>query len=392
MAISEQSPFSHSEAVQYEPIISPEHSMGARARQLWQSRFEEVEDPQDAHIVWTGIGGAPGSNRDIPVRQFGDGSRIPSHINLKNAFGTVPRVLFLPVSALTADDVIGLRGVARNYKEHGVSKIFPIFTSLAHERQDHRFTDSQGRPIQSVTTLKDVIEILADHRYIDGGIIIQPHSLRCVEIGLRSGFPLLPIDAFDFMFQAADLRAVPNPFVLGPDKGRKDEARKAAALLQCPMGSATKTRDRRGDGNPTLIIQPEALDYMREHDCNVIVFDDEIREAGTTGGLAIAIENHARSMIIVAVKPIFARGPVKTAVEQLNHPLISRIVVTDAVKPLTDVSPIANKLEVVALEPEIKKIVSYLARKLTSPRDPNWLNDPQETGTLLHLDLSVEQY
>ena len=180
-------------------------------------------------------------------------------------------------------------------------------------------------------------------------------------------------------------------FVLGPDKGRRDDGRMAASWLGWPMASATKTRDREGDGTPKVIIPSQALRYIKDHNCIVFVFDDEIREGGTIGGLARALDGYARGMVVSVVKPILAGNGHMTAVDHLNHPLIMHIVVTDAVRPLTDITPIRDKLIVLPLEPEIHKLVNYLQINLVQPNDPEWLRDPNQTGTLLRLDLSIEQ-
>lgn len=374
----------------YEPLLSHEFSLGAQAKRLWEATFQEsAEYAQDAAFLHTGIGGAPGGNSTIELRQFGDGSLVAPYIDLEKSLGRVPKILYLPASPLHADHVINLTGLARTYKEQGVKKVIVLLTALAHEREDHQFTGTDGLPILQVTTLKDVIKTLA--QYVDGGLLIQPHSLRPVELGIRYGLPLLPIDPFKFMMHGINLDPKISGFVLGPDKGRKDDGRMAASWLGWPMASATKTRDREGDGTPKLHIFPQVLSYIKEHNCIVYIYDDEVREGGTIGGLARALDGYASGMIVSAVKTIFAGNGRMTAIDHLRHPLIQRVVVTDAVRPLTDVTPIRDKLEIIPLEPELRKLVGYLQKNLINPGDPEWLRDSKETGTILRLDLSIEQ-
>lgn len=374
----------------YEPLLSHEVSLGAQARKLWESTFQEcVEYAHDSAFVYTGIGGAPGENSSVELRQFGDRSLVAPYVDLEKTLGHVPKILYLLASPLNADHIINLAGLARTYKEQGVKKIIVVLTALAHERQDHQFIGADNLPMLQVTTLKDVIQTLAQH--IDGGLLIQPHSLRPVELGIRYGLPLLPIDPFKMMMHGVNLNPQVSGFVLGPDKGRRDDGRMAASWLGWPMASATKTRDREGDGTPKVIIPPQALRFIKEHNCTVFVFDDEIREGGTIGGLARALDGYASGMVVSAVKPILAGNGRMSAIDHLNHPLIKRVVVTDAVRPLTDTTPIHDKLVVLPLEPEIHKLVDYLQRNLVNPKDPDWLRDPDQTGTLLRLDLSIEQ-
>jgi len=378
-------------SVNYEPVISLEESWGGRARKLWQTRFVETVNPFNSALLYTGIGGAPLDNAKVGVRVYGDGSLIPKYFDLRTHLGCVPELLFLLASPFSTDSVVGLRGLARTYKEQGVQKIIPIMTSLAHERQDHQFFDSNGKPILEVTTLKDIVEILKDGGYIDGGIIIQPHSLRSVELALRVGFPLLPIDAFKLLVERAELRNIKNAFVIGPDKGRKDDARILASVLDCPMGSALKTRDRLNGGRPTVIIPDDVLQHIKEIQANVIIVDDEIREGGTIGGLANALDGFAESITVCAVKGIFAHGEGESAIDHLIHPLIKRIVITDAVKPLTDTKPLRKKLQTIKLGPEIARLVAYLQQNLVPSNNEVWLRDRNKTNTPLRLDLSVEQ-
>lgn len=375
----------------YKPEISLTESWGGKARRLWESRFKEIAPlAADSEIIYSGIGGAPGENAGVFVRKHGDGLMTPPYVDLKKTYGRIPKIVFLPASLTTADHLIGLRSVARHYKEQGVGTIIAILTSLVHERQDHRFSHD-GKPILEVTTLEDVIDILTGGD-IAGGIINQPHSLRSVELAWYHKFPLLPVDAFPFLVHGANLREILNPFILGPDKGRKDEAQILATTLHCPMGSAIKERARLADGSAKMTIPDRLLSYIKNHHSTVIVNDDEIREGTTIGGLAHELEGYASGMVVCVVKPIFAPllDGTTTAMDYLKLPIIKRIVVTDAVRPLTDCSPIQQKLEVLPLQPEIERLVAHLKHNFIQPENSDWLRNPDETGSLLRLDLSVE--
>jgi phosphoribosylpyrophosphate synthetase len=377
--------------ITYRPEISLQESLGGKARRLWEQRFLEIAPyAGDSEIIYSGIGGAPGRNAEVFVRQHGDTLITPSYLDLKKTYGRIPKILFLPVSLTNADHLIGLRSIARHYKQQGVSTIIVIATSLVHERQDHQFSQD-GEPILEGTTLEDVVDILT-HGDIDGGFIQQPHSLRSVELAMLNKFPFIPIDAFPFLIRNANLRKIRNPFILGPDKGRKDEARILATQLNCPVGSALKERARLDDGSAKMTIPDKILEYIQRYNCTVIVLDDEIREGTTIGGLAHGLDGYAEGMVVCVVKPIFAalQDHPATAIDFLKLPIIKRIVVTDAVRPLTDCSPIQHKLEVLKVQPEIEKLVSYLQNNFVQPGNPDWLRDPQQTGTLLRLDLSIE--
>lgn len=393
LAIKEAAPLWKPEVPVWHPEISLVESQGGWARRLWEERLAEFAEAasRNSRILFTGIGGGAASVEGMPtVRKFQDGSEVPRYVDLKKEFGEVPELLFLVASPKTTDNVLGLRGLAREYKEQGVRVVVGVMTGLGHEREDHRFRDKWNGPIPQVTMLKDVIELLAGWGYIDGGVIVGPHSLRSVELASRKGFPLLPIDPFNFLIECSGFDEISPErlLVMGPDKGRRREGVRMADWLQAPLASAVKERARLEDGYPTLFIPPRVLEYIRDNNCTVAVYDDEIREGGTVFELAEELTGCAQGLRVCAFKAILAGK----AVYRLNHPLIKEVIITDAVQPLTDVEPIRHKLRIIPLQDEIVSLVRYLQRNLVRPGDPDWLRDSSETGTLLELDLRVERY
>lgn len=377
-----------------------EESWGMKARRLWEETFSEFEHIDSKHVQFlnTGIGGAPISDEMGSVRIFPDTSRIPEFKDLKKEFNVkeCPEVLFLIASPLLADDVISLKTVALHYKEQGVKKIIAVMTSLAHERQDHMFYDSARNPITEGTTLKSIISTITAEDYIqrpnedpvierviDGGIIVQPHSLRPIEIAHRIKFPLLPIDPFDYIVDQAELEDIEKGYTLEPDEGRRRQGKKLAELKGWPIGSGDKTRDRLKEGKPTVVIPTEVLKMISEEGYTAVVFDDEVRQAGTSKDIA----RQVRKLVLIIVKLICSEH----AVSNLADPSIIKIVTTDAVKPQNVISPIWHKVKPVYLMPGLVKMIDYLKRNLVSPNDENWL-DPSQTGTLLRLDMSIETY
>lgn len=376
----------------WEPEISSE-SPGGRARRLWEDVFEETKKIAGESIsLFTGIGGAVAAGRESRdlIRRFPDGAVIPRYLDLKREFGCIPLILFLVASLRDAADVIALRGLAREYKEQGVGQIIAVLTALYHERQDHKFYDKMGKLIQEVTSLEDTVEILAERRYIDGVLLIQPHSKRPIDLGLRNGIPILPIDPFNLLFHEAGFNQIAEQkrFVMGPDKGRRDTARRTAFLLKCPQASAEKTRARLRDGYPEISIPKPTLDYIKANKCVVYAVDDEIRQGGTLYELAEALQGIA-SELRVCVTKLFAAG---RAVQRLQHSFITEIISTNAVAPINDLAPIKDKLRIIRLEPQIEKLIEYLQKKLTDRNNPKWLGSLEETGTYLELDLRVERY
>lgn len=386
-------------ALDGEGKLAYEYPLGWQARWLWEATFAKYKniDPSDIRVLPTGIGGAPGENSRISVHQHKDGAQLPPYVDLEKTFGKVPKVLILTASPILSEHVIGLTGLARTYKEQGVEKVIAEMTGFPHERQDHIFYNEDGEIIREVTTLKDVINafsgwhlvkrngVLRLERSIDAAFVVQPHSLRSVDFALRQGFPLIPIDPFDFVVANVDFSACESGYILGPDRGRKGDGKRLAQLTGFPFGSAKKTRDRSSEeGKPTLVIDPEILAFIEANDCWVYTYDDEVRDGGTTGKLAGILQ---KNLILIIVKPIIT----DPAVERLSHQGIVQIITTDAVRPLANIDSIRSKMVVLSLGGELEAMNEYLRHHLVEPTNPNWM-DPSESGTLLRLHLGVEEY
>lgn len=372
-----------------------------RSRHFWEETFAETAElPSSAfQMLPTGIGRAPGDNRETEVKYFADGSRVTSYKDLRAHFGYVPQVLFLTGSPLNAEDIVGLVGLCHEYKRQGVQMIVPILTATPHERQDHKFKSTDGQDMRQTVTLRSAIRGIAGwhperdergnvhfQKSADALIVVQPHSAHILEYGLEEGIPILPLDALGLLYNAADLRSIPKPFVIGPDKGRKTQADILAEFLDCPKANASKVRNRRGDGQPTVTIPDDALAFIRDNGCIPIIGDDEVREGGTIGELAIGLADSAKNGMIVCTPKFICAGK---AVARLSHPTVTRIITTDAIHPVTDMSLIKGKLAVVKLQPEIERVVFYLSDgHMVDPGNPNWLQSCY-TGTLLHLDPSI---
>lgn len=399
----------------YKPEVSLTESWGGRARRVWGEKLGSLSEVvrRDSFLLETEIGmGLPGFQDPVGrVIVHKDGSCLPNLGKLVeiNDLSRLPAVAFIAASTLNAEQINAVSGLAREMKENGVQAVIPILTSLAHERQDHKFTDrTTGQKMNQVTTLKDVVENLS--RYCDGAIWLHPHSLRGVEFGLRLGFPILPIDGLGLLLHRSGYQKIDNLIELGPDAGRQDAARVAAAFFNCPLLSLQKNRDRMNMGKPTIIWPEGSREWIREKGCTVAITDDEIRDAGTMDAITEGLKGFAEDVRIITVKAIMSdevepRMMIKngqlvqvepenewvasSAVEKLNKPWIKEILITDAVQPLADLGPIADKIRIIRLHPELEAMTNYL-RSNWVPLNESWLRNPQQTGTELSLDLSIE--
>lgn len=406
----------HPKPIEYQPNESLAESWGGQARKLWGEKLGSLAElvHESSVLLETGIGmGIPGFKD--PAERFivhKDGSVLPDLGKLMEFVGVdnLPQVAFLVASTLTGEDVNAVVGLAREMKENGVQAVVPILTSLAHERQDHKFTDKgTGQKMEQITTLKDVIEALS--HYCDGALLLHPHSHRGVELGTRLGFPILPIDGLNLLLEKSGYQATENLIELGPDAGRQDAARVAANFFNCPLLSLEKERDRLKMGKPRMIWPEGAREWIRNCGCTVVITDDEIRDAGTTEAITADLEGFASDVRIIAVKAIMSDeikprtmirdGQLVTvraetdwvassAVQKLNKPWIREVLITDAVQPQADLAPIAEKIRIISLKPELEALTGYL-KENWRPLNELWLRDPEQMGTRLNLDLTVEK-
>jgi phosphoribosylpyrophosphate synthetase len=390
----------------YESLVSVD-SQGWQACELWRreiGRYAEIAKYGGYAVIYTGIGGAiAGVVEANGVARFGDGSRVYPKVNLDRlkVNGKLPTVVFPIVSAVGTDELTSLLTASDEFKEEGAEVVVPVLTGLAHERQDHTFTSADGTPINQLTTLKGVINILAGAQklgIIDGAVGVGLHSLRPVELSLRRGFPLIPIDTFEFMVQEARLDQIINPFALGPDKGRYDICERLAARLGCPRACAKKVRAREEYGDPTISIPQEVLDYMADHECTAITADDELREGGTADRLRMAVDGYALKFVFVTMKTFMANASNgrEDAVGRLNRPLEhgfprgEHFYFANAVSPQIDTEPIEHKITWLDMRPNLEAMIEWLANNLDQPAGPG--GSGIYPGTLFNVDLHLETY
>ncbi len=402
--------------VEWEQRTGPE-SFGWEARMNWMNVFEGKERWfQNAAIINTGIGGGvsmSGESRVRPQKEHGDGQRVPWNIeSLSETFGRVPETLFLIASTFDSRDTTSLLAIAGEYKRTDeVRQVIPILTAFPHERQDHAFTDENGRRIPQPTTLRAEVQMMAGARrsdgirLIDGVLMVGGHSLQIIRHANKLNFPILPIDPHDYMLDQVRLESLVNPIVLGPDKGRTQIGQRMAWTISkktgkdCYFEACRKDRDRLNSGNARVVLEdPRVLDYIARNQCTVLVVDDEIREGTTSAGIRRLVSGSAGEFVFVANKCINADCDSlgMTAAELLSVPLEvpfqrgERVIVSDAVEPLNPMDPLASRLEVVSLQPELVKLAEYLMER-PLPDSERWLM-PIETGNPLFLDLSLEGY
>lgn len=151
---------------------------------------------------------------------------------------------------------------------------------------------------------------------------------RVVTIDLHApaiqGFFNIPVDhltALDLLSDYIKKKNIPNPIVVSPDAGRATTAERLASTLDAPFAIMIKKRPAHNESVITHIIgEVEGM--------TPIIIEDLIDTGSTIVNVVEGLkERGANDIYICATHPVFS-GP---AMERLNHPNITEIVVTDSI-------------------------------------------------------------
>ncbi|QIW24057.1 ribose-phosphate diphosphokinase [Sulfolobus sp. S-194] len=260
---------------------------------------------------------------------FPDGEsyiRIPQHITNQEIL--VVQSLYPPQDKHFVELLLILETLA-DMKNNKITAIVPY---LAYSRQDRRFKD--GEAISIKTILNAIARAGADVL-----IVIEPHkeeelSYFGKEVKIADPMPELAKEVS---------KKVEKPFVLAPDRGALERAKRLAEQLNAEYSYIEKERDR-----DTGEVRIKNLPELRLSGKDVIIVDDIISTGGTMIQATRAAYDHgARKVISVAVHSLFLGD----AYEKLINSGVKEIVTTNTIPQdlskvtIVDVSPaIARKI------------------------------------------------
>ena len=194
-------------------------------------------------------------------------------------------------------------------KRSGAKKVTTIIPYFGYARQDKQF--KEGEPI-SAAALARIISSLSDIV-----ITVDPHKEHILDF---------------FSIPAKSVSAVPSissyiknkqiDFVLAPDRGALNRAKKAANILNCDVDYLEKTRI---DGN-TISIAPKKLDAKGK---TVVIIDDIISTGGTMAEAIKQLRNQEVKKIYVACTHGLFAGK---AIEKLQKAGCDEIIATDTIQ------------------------------------------------------------
>ncbi len=202
-------------------------------------------------------------------------------------------------------------------KDLGAESLFAVVPYLAYARQDKRFREGETIGISTVTKL---IESCGADAFLTVDIH-KEESLKLFNINAVN------LSAMHELGKYLKESSLGRPYVVAPDKGAIEHAKKVAEVLGADYTFFGKTRDLKTGEVQTSVKDAEVRDR------DVVVVDDIISTGGTIANVARIIKNQgARKIIAACTHPLL----VKYAKTKLQEAGIDEIVGTDTIE--SDVS------------------------------------------------------
>jgi ribose-phosphate pyrophosphokinase len=191
----------------------------------------------------------------------------------------------------------------------GAKKITVVLPYFGYSRQDKRFEDGEAI---SARAIAQHISLQAD-----SVLTVDPHKDHILKFFTVPAYSCSAVPTI-----AQYLKEKHIDFVLAPDKGAKDRAKEAAALINCEYDYLEKTRI---DGT-TVKITPKELDAKGKH---VAIIDDIISTGGTMANSIRELKKQgARTVSVACTHGLFIGG----AKEKLLAAGCDEIISTDTIE------------------------------------------------------------
>ncbi|MCQ5337062.1 MAG: ribose-phosphate diphosphokinase [Candidatus Methanomethylicia archaeon] len=200
-----------------------------------------------------------------------------------------------------------------NLKDLGAKKIKVVVPYIAYARQDMRFREGE---VISINTILKLIEKIGADEFITIDIH-KEHSLNTIKIKAKN------LNAIEVIADYLKNISFNEPYVLAPDKGALERAKKLGEIMKCEYGYFEKYRDRISGA-----IRIEGIDIDFK-DRDVIIVDDVISTGGTIANTAkIVKEKGAKRIIAICTHALL----IKDALEKMKNAGVDEIISTDTVE------------------------------------------------------------
>jgi len=203
-------------------------------------------------------------------------------------------------------------------KNMNASRIISVVPYLAYSRQDRRFKEGEA------LSIKTVLSIIS-YAGADTLVVVEPHRPDALNYFHGDVIIVDPTPAI-----ADYLRGVvKNPFVLAPDRGALDRAKRLAEKLNAEYNYLEKFRDRE-----TGRVKVTNIPHMNLDGREVIIIDDIISTGGTILEAVNVIRNFNVKRIIVAAAHALLIG---NSYDKLKEAGVDMLITTNSVPKLKDV-------------------------------------------------------
>lgn len=279
--------------------------------------------------------------------------------------------VYIVASILGAEDYRVVRSVAYHYRKNLNAKCVTLVSPfLAFTRQDKNI-DRDGEYVAEPLSIAAELSSLSG--LIDRIIAVEPHSGSTQAFAADSDIALVPVSPWQTIIdelvkrQAVDLK---NAVVIGPDKGRNLAATRIAQYLGLEYVSFNKVR-LSGQKVTYYTLTENEKGLIRQR--SAIGYDDEVSTADTLGKLGQQLEDLASSFL-VGVTHLKLTGE---WVNNLRHPFPNKILGTDSRESIGDPGFSSGKIEVMSLEPWIRRLITADIKGI------NFWTDPAFSGMIL---------
>ncbi len=191
----------------------------------------------------------------------------------------------------------------------GAKKITVVLPYFGYSRQDKKFKDGEAISARAI----------AQHisLHADCVITVDPHKEHILKFFTVPAYSCSAISTIAHYLKEKNI-----DFILAPDKGAEDRARKTAALINCEYDYLEKTRI---DGS-TVKITPKKLDALGKH---VAIIDDIISTGSTMAQSIKELKKQgATSVSVACTHGLFVGG----AKEKLLAANCDEIISTDTIE------------------------------------------------------------
>jgi len=191
----------------------------------------------------------------------------------------------------------------------GAKKIMVVLPYFGYSRQDKKFEEGEA------VSARAIAQHISMHA--DCVITVDPHKEHILKFFTIPAYSCSAVSTIAHFLKEKNI-----DFILAPDKGAKDRAKEAAALINCDYDYLEKTRI---DGT-TVKITPKQLDARGRH---VAIIDDIISTGGTMANSIKELKKQgAKSVSVACTHGLFVGG----AKEKLLSAGCDDIISTDTIE------------------------------------------------------------